>query len=631
MFQEIVEEILVVHDEFSAEELEEICQDFYDTIPKKIKEETKLKRVRKYMRTEFEMEESNSPSIPLQWGGSGQEWTQKEYSLETLPRYLFEGKTKIASWLINIVDLALHIGWEALFSESNLKINKADKVALIWKNGAGKTTLLKLILARAGILENEKTKFLDLENMDGQIELAPDMKIWYLSQDLFWSDTKNTLREEIQTILPSIAVKIERIEEMKNNPNMWEETNILNKELIELDGYKKYTLLQEIHRYFGISDEHLDYNVLKLSGGEQTKIQIAKFLIWEVDILILDEPTNHLDIDGIIFLEYFCQVWKKAIICISHDVRFINNTCKRIAEISGNQIHNYAGNYDYYVEEKKERYEKQMRDYNNQQKEIETTEAYINRFRANSAKASSVQSRIKALDKIDVLRKPENETLWKFIHIKSNMRLPEVIMKLKNLEVWYTFPLVTLPEYIEVRKNDKIGIIGKNGSGKTTLLKTILGDIPALDGESDINERVKIGGYAQVLEWLDISNSILKELSKDHDNQQEIRTMLGWLLITGDKVDQTISTLSGWERAKVALAKMLLSAPDIIVMDEPTNHLDIHSKQVIKKMLQSFSWTTLIVSHDRDLLESVSNKLWLIKRRILSAYDEPEKGFREIF
>ena len=164
-------------------------------------------------------------------------------------------------------------------------------------------------------------------------------------------------------------------------------------------------------------------------------MQIAKFLLQEVDVLILDEPTNHLDIDGIVFLENFCKQWKKAIVSISHDVRFINNTCERIAEISGKQIHNYAGNYDYYIEEKQERYDKQMRDYTNQQKEIESQEAYINRFRANSAKASSVQSRIKALNKLDILEKPENETLGKYITVVSNMRLPEIIMKLKNIEV----------------------------------------------------------------------------------------------------------------------------------------------------------------------------------------------------
>lgn len=623
MFQEIIEDILATHDDFIYEELEEICQHFYDTIPVKIKQETKLKRVAKYMKWEFEVEETNLYETNKGW--------LKEYSLETIPKYLFEGKSKIASSLINIINLSKSIGAEPLLIDSNLKINSNDKVALIGKNGAGKTTLLKMILAHVWILQGEQAEVLDLENIDGQMEMAPGLKIGYLSQDLFWSDDKNTLREEMNTLFPEIRQKIERLEEIKDDSEHWEEIETLNKDLIEVDGFKKDILRQEVLRYFGISDDQLDYNVLQLSGGEQTKVQIAKFLISEVDVLILDEPTNHLDIDGIVFLEHFCQQWKKAIVSISHDVRFINNTCKRIAEISGKQIHDYKWNYDYYIAEKQERYDKQFRDYTNQQKEIETQEVYINRFRANSAKASSVQSRIKALNKLDILEKPENETLGKYITVGSNMRLPEVIMRLKNIEVWYSYPLVTLPEFIEVHKQDKIGIIGKNGAGKTTLLKTILWELKALDGVSEINERVKIGGYAQVLEGLDTSMSIIGELWKDYENEKEIRTMLWGLLITGDKVDQSIATLSGGERAKVALTKMLLSKPDIIVMDEPTNHLDIHSKQVIKKMLQSFQGTTLIVSHDRDLLESVSNKLWLIKDMQLVTYDEPSKWFREIF
>lgn len=625
MFKEIIDDILKTHDDFCYEELEEICEDFYESIPAKIKHATKLKRVKKYMNGEFDV------SLENQHETISGSWVFKEYSLETLPKYLFEWKSKIASSLINIINLTKTIGAEPLFIDSNLKINSKDKVALIGKNGAGKTTLLKMILAKAGILLWEQAEVLDLENIDGQIEMAPGIKIWYLSQDLFWSDTNNTLREEMNSLFPELTIKIHRLEEIKNDSDAWEEIEQLNKDLIETDGFRKHILQWEILRYFGITDDQLDYNVLMLSGWEQTKVQIAKFLLMEVDVLILDEPTNHLDIEGIIFLEHFCQVWKKAIVSISHDVRFINNTCERIAEISGKQIHDYKGNYDYYITEKQERYDKQLRDYTNQQKEIDTQETYINRFRANSAKASSVQSRIKALNKLDILEKPENEMLGKYITVQSNMRLPEVIMKLKDVIVGYDYPLVTLPEFIEVHKQDKIGIIGMNGAGKTTLLKTILGELKALDWVSEINERVKIGGYAQVLEGLDTSMSIIAELGKDYENEREIRTMLWGLLITGDKVDQSIATLSGWERAKVALTKMLLSRPDIIIMDEPTNHLDIHSKQVIKKMLQSFQGTTLIVSHDRDLLESVSNKLWLIKEMQLVTYDEPKKGFSEIF
>ncbi len=628
MFQEIIEEILKTHDDFCYEELEEICQDFYESIPAKIKHETKLKRVKKYMNGEFDISED---AASLSSKGEGIQGWGKEYSLETIPKHLFEWKSQIASSLINIIHVTKTIWAEPLLINANLKVNSKDKIALIWKNGAGKTTLLKMILAKAGILQGEQAEVLNLENIDGQIEMAPGLTIGYLSQDLFWSDTNNTLREEMNSLFPELTAKILRLEKIQNDPDAWEEIESLNKELIEINGFKKHILQGEILRYFGITDDQLDYNVLMLSGGEQTKVQIAKFLLQEVDVLILDEPTNHLDIDGIIFLENFCKQWKKAIVSISHDVRFINNTCERIAEISGKTIHDYKGNYDYYISEKQERYDKQLRDYTNQQKEIETQEAYINRFRANSAKASSVQSRIKALDKVERLEKPENETLWKYITVQSNMRLPEVIMRLRNIEVGYEYPLVTLPEFIQVHKQDKIGIIGKNGAGKTTLLKTILWEIQALEWNSEINERVKIWWYAQVLEWLDTSMSIIAELGKDYENEREIRTMLWGLLITWDKVDQSIATLSGGERAKVALTKMLLSKPDIIVMDEPTNHLDIHSKQVIKKMLQSFEGTTLIVSHDRDLLESVSNKLWLIKDMQLVSYDEPENWFSEIF
>lgn len=629
MFTEIIDEILRHHDDFSREDLQELCQEHYDSIPAKIKYETKIKRVKKYMQKEFELEVTQTPT---DWQTQSHENNaHKQYSLETIPKYLFEWKTRIASSLVNIVDLTKHIAAEPLLVNANLKINSQDKVALIGKNGAGKTTLLKMIISQAGLLWREETLALDMENIDGRIELAPGIKIGYLSQDLFWQDTNNTLREEMNMLFPEISAKIETLEQLQKVWEDWEVIEKLNKELIEMDGFKKHILQKEILRYFGISDSQLEYNVLSLSGGEQTKVQIAKFLLQEVDVLILDEPTNHLDIDGIIFLENFCKIWKKAIISISHDVRFINNTCERIAEISGRQIHNYHGNYDYYLEEKQERFDKQMRDYNNQQKEIESQEAYINRFRANSAKASSVQSRIKMLDKLEKLEKPENETLGKQIEVMSNMRLPEIIMKLKDIEVGYDYPLVTLPEYLEVHKSDKIGIIGKNGAGKTTLLKTILGELAPLSGSSEINPSVKVGGYAQIMENLDSELSIIAELGKDFENEKEIRTMLGGLLITGDKVKQKISTLSGGERAKVALTKMLLGRPDIIIMDEPTNHLDIHSKGVIKNMLQGFTGMILIVSHDRDLLESISNRLWLIKDLVLSDYDTPEHGFREIF
>ena len=608
MFDDIIKRVLECHDDFSYDEVKEICQDFYDEIPKKIKEETKIKRVNKFVDKEFELD-SKQEEIYVK---------SKEYSLETIPKYLFEGKSKIVSSLINIKNLNKNIEQTYLFEDAELKVNSRDKIALIWKNGCWKTTLLKMIIWKE-------------ENLDWNIDLATWLKIGYLSQDLFWEDTNHTLREEMLTLFPAINKDIARLNEIQDNPESWEEVEELNKKIIEVDWFKKHLLQLDILKYFWFSEEQLDFNVLQLSGWEQTKVQIAKFLIQEVDLLILDEPTNHLDINWIIFLEQFCKNWKKAILSISHDVRFINNTSTKIAEISGKKINNYSWNYEEYLIEKQVRFDSQMKSYTNQKREIDKEMDYINRFRANSAKASSVQSRIKALDKVEVLSKPENESVVKMIQVNSDKRLPEIIMKLNNIEVGYDYPIVTLPEYLEVYKSDKIWIIWENWAWKSTLLKTILWELKPLDWTADINETIVIGSYSQVLEDLDLEASIIDELSKDYSNEKEIRTILWGLLIIWDKVDQKISTLSGWERAKVALTKMLLVKPHIIVMDEPTNHLDLHSKEVIKKMLEWFNWTTIIVSHDRDLLESVSNKVRLIKDRILAVYNEPEEGFREVF
>ena len=608
MLEEIINSVLIHHEDFSHEEIKEICEDFLSEIPKKIKEETKLKRLQKFINKEFEL---NIDSL-------AHESHDKNYSLETIPKYLFEWKSKIVSSLVNIKNLYKNIEQTYLFEDAQLKVNSKDKIALIGKNWCWKTTLLKMIIWKE-------------DKWDGTIDIAPGLKIWYLSQDLFWKSDKNTLREEMLSLFPEINQQIYRLNEIQNEIESWEEIEKLNKSLIIQDGFKKHILQLDILKYFWFSDEQLDFNVLQLSGWEQTKVQIAKFLIQEVDLLILDEPTNHLDINGIVFLEDFCKNWKKAILSISHDIRFINNTSTKIAEISNKKIHNYPWNYEEYLIEKQGRFDKEMKDFTNQKREIDKQTDYINRFRANSAKASSVQSRIKALDKVEVLTQPENESVVKMIQVNSNKRLPEVIMKLNRVEVWYDFPIVTLPEYIEVYKSDKIWIIWENWAGKTTLLKTILWELKPLDGSSEINETIKIWSYSQVLEDLDTNASIIEELWKDYESEKEIRTILWWLLIQWDKVDQKISTLSGGERAKVALTKMLLVKPHIIVMDEPTNHLDLHSKEVIKKMLEGFNGTTLIVSHDRDLLESVSNKIWLIKEKVLVTYDEPEKGFHEIF
>lgn len=607
MLENLISRVIAIHPDFTYSEVEEVCQDYLDSITEKIKEETKMKRLIKYIEKEFELDSQKIEKI-----------SNRIYTLESIPEYLFSGKAEIASSLVKISNLTKNIDQTELFQDAEFQINRRDKIALIGKNGAGKTTLLKMIIGREW-------------EYDGVIEKASWLKIWYLSQDLFWQDTNNTLRTEMLMVFPEITEKVHRLKEIENDDTNWEEIDCINTYLREYDWYRKYELQTEILLYFWFSEEQLEFNVLSLSGGEQTKVQIAKFLITEVDLLILDEPTNHLDIEGIIFLEHFCKIWKKAIVSISHDVRFINNTSDKIVEISGKKLNNYPWNYDEYIIEKQARYDRQLKAHELQKKEIEEQEAWINRFRYTPSKSASVQSRIKQIDKIERIEKPENESLARNITIKTDKRLPEKIMEFKSLEIGYNNPIIITHGELMVRKDDKIGIIGRNGAGKTTLLKTILWELPSLSGSVFINPDLIIGSYSQVLSGLNGNLSIIDELSKNHDKDNEIRSMLGGLLISGDKVDQTIKTLSGWERAKVALTKMLLTKPHVIVMDEPTNHLDLHSKNVIKHMLENFDGTSLIVSHDRDLLEHISNKVWLIKDGILRTFDEPEKWFNEIF
>lgn len=607
MLSILISRVITAHPDFTYAEVEEVCQDYLNSITEKIKEETKMKRLVKYIEKEFELESTT-------W----EKTSNKLYNLESIPEYLFSGKWEIVSSLVTIRNLTKNIEQTELFQDAEMQINRRDKIALIGKNGAGKTTLLKMIIGREW-------------DYDGTIEKASGLRIGYLSQDLFWQDANNTLRNEMLMVFPEITEKMNRLREIEYDDAHWEEVESINMYFRENDGYRKYDLQTDILKYFWFTDEQIDLNVLSLSWGEQTKVQIAKFLISEVDLLILDEPTNHLDIEWIIFLERFCKVWKKAILSISHDVRFIDNTSDSIIEISGKKLNKYPGNYEKYQIEKQARYDRQLKVHELQKKDIEEQEAWINRFRYTPSKSNSVQSRIKQIDKIERIEKPENESTVRNIIVKTDKRLPEKVMEFTDLSIGYGAPIITTTGTLTIQKDDKIGIIGRNGTGKTTLLKTILGEIPAISGEVFINPDLIIGSYSQVLADLDGESSIIDELSKNHDKDNEIRSMLGGLLISGEKVDQKIKTLSGWERAKVALTKMLLTKPHVIIMDEPTNHLDLHSKNVIKNMLEHFNGTSLIVSHDRDLLEHISNKVWLIQDGNLRTFDDAEKGFSDVF
>ena len=441
------------------------------------------------------------------------------------------------------------------------------------------------------------------------------------------------------TTFPEITTKVQRLEEIKrlldesaeNSIELIEEQNEIIERMLLNEAYQKYDLQQEILKYFGFSKEQLSFKISQLSWGEQTKVQIAKFLLQDVDLLILDEPTNHLDIEGILFIEAFCQMRNKALICISHDRKFLGSTFNKTVEIKNKKLNLYFCWYEDFLLEKEKREEIQLKNYTAQQKYLAQQERFIERFRYKSSKASQVQSRIKMLDKMDKIEAPELESSAHKPKLQVTRRLPETLIRISELQVGYwENTLVSLPKNLEITKTMKIWIIGKNGAWKTTLLKTILWELKPQYWDIWIHEKVKIWFYSQIADDLDFNATVTEELVWPGVSFKEAMSFLWALLLDPEKAEQKIWSLSGGEKSKVALAKMLLAHPDIVVMDEPTNHLDLGSKEAIKTMLADFNGVSLIVSHDRDFLEATSDLLRVIKDKKLTVFHSFERGFDEM-
>ena len=614
---EIIDQVYQLFPEFSHEEISELCFDYLAQFNEKTKESTKEKSLKKYLTKEFgiEREEEN------------EEKSQTFTSFSSIPRYLFSyTNKKNADYLITIKGLSKQLWSTILFDGADLRIKPDDKIALVGKNGAGKSTFLKILL--------------NPELADhGEIEMLKDTKIWFLSQDLLWENRERIVIDEMKTTFPEVTKTVERLDEIKHlletgewDPIAWiQEQGELIEWMIANEAYQKYDLQIEILKYFWFSNEQLHFPISKLSWGEQTKVQIAKFLLQDVDLLILDEPTNHLDIEGIMFIEKFCQMWNKALICISHDRKFLWSAFNKTIEIQNQTLELYYCGYEDFLKEKQKRAEIYLKNYTAQQKYLAQQERFIERFRYKSSKAAQVQSRIKMLDKMDVIQAPEELQTAHKPNLQVQRRLPETLIRISELSVGYgNQVLISLPRELEVTKTMKIGIIGKNGVWKTTLLKTLLGEIPALYWDVRIHEKIKIWFYSQIADDLDPQSTITQELVWPGVSYKEMMSYLWALQMDQEKAEQKIATLSGWERSKVALAKMLLAHPDIVVMDEPTNHLDLSSKDAVKEMLSEFNGVSIIVSHDRDFLESTCDLLRVIRDEKLTVFHSLDRGFEEI-
>ena len=645
--------ILELNPELTYAEVYELCADYLLKFNKPTKEETKIKSLKKYLSKFFEIDlfADDEPKL---------EDIQPNISpLQSIPKQYFQERVSAKKdYIIKIHHLDKQIWKTILFDDANLQLRFGDEVALIWKNGSWKSTFLKMLIWK------EESGF-------WMIEIADWVKIWYLSQELFWANDEHTVEEEMKTCFPDIKLAMERLEEieqllMKEPPfdkggaewneaegydNFWnippssplvkggqkdyhsllEERERLQDFLRKENGYQKRWMQIEILKYFWFSKAMLNFKIKQLSWWEQTKLQIAKFLIQEVDLLLLDEPTNHLDIEWIFFLQRFCELRGKTLICISHDKKFLNSCFNRMVEISQKKLHLYEWNYSDYLRQKEKNLEIQHKNYVAQQKYLHQQEKFITKFRYKSSKAAQVQSRIKMLDKLERVEAPENESAPKKINFKLSQRLPNLIMQIEWLTVWYPWnQLVTLPNKIEITKEMHIWIIWKNWIWKTTLIKTILGQISPLHWSVKIHPDLRIGSYSQVFDDLHPNDTVIEAVMWVWISYQDARAFLWTLKIDVEKMDHKVSSLSWGEMAKVAVTKMLLQKPHIIIMDEPTNHLDLGSKETIKMMLEWFNGVTLIVSHDRDFLEWTSNMLWWIWDNRLTVFHDLQRGFQEL-
>ena len=621
VIDESITKILELNPDLTYTEVYELCSEYLLKFNKPTKEETKIKSLKKYLGKFFEIDLFADEEPKL-------EDIQPSMSpLQSIPKQYFQERSWAKKdYIIKIHHLDKQIWKTILFDDANLQLRFGDEVALIWKNGSGKSTLLKMLIWKE-------------ESWFWMIEIASWVKIWYLSQDLFWANDGHTVEEEMKTCFPDIKLAMERLEEIEkllidgesDHHALIEEQNKLQDFLRKENGYQKRWMQIEILKYFWFSKAMLNFKIKQLSWWEQTKLQIAKFLIQEVDLLLLDEPTNHLDIEWIFFLQRFCELWWKTLICISHDKKFLNSCFNRVVEISQKKLHLYEGNYSDYLRQKEKNLEIQHKNYVAQQKYLQQQEAFITKFRYKASKAAQVQSRIKMLDKLDRVEAPETESDPKKINFKLSQRLPNLIMQIEWLTVWYPWKeLVTLPNKIEITKEMHIWIIWKNWIWKTTLVKTILWQLQPLHWSVKVHPDLRIGSYSQVFDDLHPNDTVIEAVMWVWISYQDARAFLWTLKIDVEKMDHKVSSLSWWEMAKVAVTKMLLQKPHIIIMDEPTNHLDLGSKETIKMMLQWFNGVTLIVSHDRDFLEWTSNMLRWIWNNRLTVFHDLQRWFQEL-
>lgn len=529
--------------------------------------------------------------------------------------------------MISLENIGIHFPQGYLFSNVNLQINKGDRIGLTGKNGAGKSTLLKVIS------ENEKAS-------EGQLHKQKNINIGFLNQDILINSDKN-LYKYIFDSNELINKQLKRIEEINGKLEsstdyesdsyleLLNELDKVNHEFQINDGYKWEEKIATTLSGLGFEINDYEKEINSFSGGWKMRAELCKILVNKPDVILLDEPTNHLDILSISWLENYLSKFDGAVITISHDRQFLDNVTNRTIEISNQKAYDYPYNFSKYQIKRNEELERLKESRKDQEKEIKKTQELIDKFRAKKNKAAFAQSLIKKLDKTEIIEIDDNSYAGLKIKFPLSVEPGKLILELENVGKKYDDNIIFKNITLNVSKGEKIALLGANGVGKSTLIKRIMNEI---DGEGDVKygHNVNIAYFSQnQAEKLDPKKTVLETIDDiaEGEIRKEIRSILGSFLFNGEDVDKKVAVLSGGERTRLALCTLLLSPSNFLILDEPTNHLDIVSKEILKSALQNYKGSFIVVSHDREFLDGLSNKIWDIQDKGLKIHHFDVKEF----